>query len=111
MHKGTYHKDKLSANRLLKCYELAPPRIRHCLDAEIQFVISNTHGADLVLELGCGYERFSKAGSPSVSMIAGNDISIDLLLHLSRTIQLLFSGFSLSFLIRSSYSRILFRAS
>jgi 2-polyprenyl-6-hydroxyphenyl methylase/3-demethylubiquinone-9 3-methyltransferase len=73
----TYHKDKLSANRLLKCYELAPPRIRHYLDAEIQFVISNTHGADLVLELGCGYGRVLKAGSPFVSMIVGNDISID----------------------------------
>lgn len=75
MRKGTYYKDKLSANKLLKCYEIANPRIRQYLDAEIQFVLSNIHGADLVLELGCGYGRVMKAVSPRVSMIIGNDIS------------------------------------
>jgi len=75
MHKGTYYKEKLSADRLLKCYEIAPLRIKQYLDAEIQFVISNFHGADLVLELGCGYGRVMKAVSPFVSMIVGNDIS------------------------------------
>ncbi len=75
MHGGTYYKDKLSANNLLKCYEVAPPRIRQYLKAEIRFVISNIRDADLVLELGCGYGRAMKAISPFVSMIVGNDIS------------------------------------
>jgi len=75
MHKGTYYKDKLSANRLLKCYELASPRMKKYLDAEIQFVISNIRGAGLVLEVGCGYGRVLRAVSPFVSMIVGNDIS------------------------------------
>jgi len=75
MYKGTYYEDKLSADKLFKCYEIATPRIKQYLDAEIQFVISNIQGADLVLELGCGYGRVMKAVSPFVSMIVGNDIS------------------------------------
>lgn len=75
MHKGIYYKDKLSATKLLKCYEIATPRIKQYLDAEIQFVISNLYDTDLVLELGCGYGRVMKPVSPFVSMIVGNDIS------------------------------------
>jgi SAM-dependent methyltransferase len=75
MHKGTYYKEKLSADRLLKCYEIAPPRIKQYLEAEVQFVISNVHHADLVLELGCGYGRVMKRVSPFVSSVVGNDIS------------------------------------
>ena len=75
MRSGAYYKDKLSASKLFKCYEIAPSRIRQYLDAEIQFVIINVRGADLVLELGCGYGRVLKAVSPFVSTIVGNDIS------------------------------------
>lgn len=75
MHKGIYYKDKLSATKLLKCYEITAPRIKQYLDAEIQFVISNLYDTDLVLELGCGYGRVMKPVSPCVSMIVGNDIS------------------------------------
>lgn len=75
MHKGIYYKDKLSATKLLKCYEIATPRIKQYLDAEIQFVISNLYDTDLVLELGCGYGRVMKPVSPFVSMMVGNDIS------------------------------------
>jgi SAM-dependent methyltransferase len=75
MHKGTYYKEKLSANELLRCYEVASPRIKQYLDAEIQFVISNLHSSDLVLELGCGYGRVMKAVSLFVSLVVGNDVS------------------------------------
>ena len=75
VHKGTYYRDKLSARSLLKCYEIAPPRIKRYLDGEIQFVLSHLHHTDLVLELGCGYGRVMKAVAPFVSMIVGNDIS------------------------------------
>ncbi len=75
MHKGTYYKEKLSANKLVRCYETAPPRIKQYLDAEIRFVISNLHGTGLVLELGCGYGRVMKEVSQFVSWIVGNDIS------------------------------------
>ena len=75
MCKGAYYREKLSANRLLRCYEIAPPRIKQYLRAEIQFVISNLHDRDLVLELGCGYGRVMKEVSDFVSWIFGNDIS------------------------------------
>lgn len=75
MRKGTYYEEKLSASRLLMCYEIASPRMRQYLNAEIQFVISNIRGADLVLELGCGYGRVLKAVSPFISLIVGNDTS------------------------------------
>ena len=75
MHKGTYYKEKLSADKLLRCYEIAPPRIKQYLNAEIQYVISNLHDTDLVLELGCGYGRVMKEVSQFVQWISGNDIS------------------------------------
>jgi len=75
MYNGTYYREKLFANKLLKCYEIATPRIKQYLDAEMQFVISNLHDTDFVLELGCGYGRVMKEISPYVSMIVGNDIS------------------------------------
>lgn len=75
MYKGTYYREKLSADKLLRCYEIAPPRIKQYLNAEIQFVIFNLRGANVALELGCGYGRVMKAVSPFVSLIVGNDIS------------------------------------
>jgi len=75
MRGGAYYKGKLSANRLLKCYEMAPPRIKQYLNAEIRFVISNVYHKDLVLELGCGYGRVTREVSQFVSWVAGNDIS------------------------------------
>jgi len=75
MRKGTYYKEKLSADKLLRCYEIAPPRIKQYLDAEIHFILSNLCDMDLALELGCGYGRVMKVVSPFVSWIIGNDIS------------------------------------
>jgi len=75
MHKGTYYKERLSANKLLRCYEIAPPRIKRYLNAEIRFVISNLQRKGLILELGCGYGRVMKEVSQFVSWIIGNDIS------------------------------------
>lgn len=75
MYRGTYYRDKLSANKLVECYEIAPQRIKQYLEAEIQFVISSVHFADLVLELGCGYGRVMKKVSIYASQVIGNDIS------------------------------------
>ncbi len=75
MHKSTYYREKLSADKLLRCYGIAPPRIKKYLGAEIRFVISNLRGSDLVLELGCGYGRVMKEVSQFVPQIIGNDIS------------------------------------
>lgn len=75
MHKGTYYRKKLAASRLYRCYEIASPRIKRYLNAEVEHAISNVKNARQVLELGCGYGRVMKEVSPSVEWIAGNDIS------------------------------------
>jgi ubiquinone/menaquinone biosynthesis C-methylase UbiE len=75
MRRGSYYREKLAADRLFKCYEVATSRIKRYLEAEIEFVISNIRHSDLVLELGCGYGRAMKALAPFVSSIVGNDVS------------------------------------
>jgi len=42
---------------LQRCYEIAPPRVRQYLAAELHHVLSKIHPGDIVLELGCGYGR------------------------------------------------------
>jgi ubiquinone/menaquinone biosynthesis C-methylase UbiE len=75
MSAGSYYREKLSASKLQRCYEIAPARIRQYLAAEIQFVVSQIQGSELVLELGCGYGRVMKEVSKSVDWMVGNDIS------------------------------------
>ena len=52
-----YYSKKLSAEQLRLCYEIAPPRVKRYLEAEIEFVLDKIKSSDLVLELGCGYGR------------------------------------------------------
>jgi 2-polyprenyl-6-hydroxyphenyl methylase/3-demethylubiquinone-9 3-methyltransferase len=52
-----YYTQKLSAERLRKCYEIAPPRIKQYLEAEIEYILKKINPSDIVLELGCGYGR------------------------------------------------------
>ena len=75
MRKGSYYKEKLSATKLARCYEIAPPRIKQYLNAEIRFVISNLRSDDLILELGCGHGRVLQETSRYVSWTVGIDIS------------------------------------
>ena len=52
-----YYAEKLSAERLKLCYEIAPPRVKQYLEAEIEYVLDKLKGTEKVLELGCGYGR------------------------------------------------------
>jgi ubiquinone/menaquinone biosynthesis C-methylase UbiE len=52
-----YYTEKLTAERLKKCYDIAPPRVQQYLEAEIQHVLNHIRPNSLVLELGCGYGR------------------------------------------------------
>ncbi len=70
-----YYERHLSGERLLRCYDLAPPRIRRYLEAEIQFVAEHIRGARRVLELGCGYGRVMKRLSLVVPQVVGCDTS------------------------------------
>jgi len=72
-----YYTDKLSAYKLKRCYELAPPRIQQYLDAEIRYVLERINPGDCVLELGCGYGRVLSALVQKTNHVIGIDTSLD----------------------------------
>lgn len=72
---GGYYEERLSGERLRRCYELAPPRIRQYLEAEIRFVAAQVRGSGRALELGCGYGRVLREIAPVVTQLVGCDIS------------------------------------
>jgi 2-polyprenyl-6-hydroxyphenyl methylase/3-demethylubiquinone-9 3-methyltransferase len=53
----SYYSQKVSAEGLRLCYEIAPPRVKRYLEAEIEFILGKIKESDWVLELGCGYGR------------------------------------------------------
>jgi 2-polyprenyl-6-hydroxyphenyl methylase/3-demethylubiquinone-9 3-methyltransferase len=74
---GGYYNEKLAAEALRRCYEIAPPRVREYLAAEIQFVREelDAAGARRVLELGCGYGRFLRELAAPDRWLVGIDTS------------------------------------
>lgn len=71
-----YYSRKLSADRLRRVYDLAPPRIRQYLQAEIDFVSRYINSDDTVLELGCGYGRVLRELAIKARPLVGIDSSI-----------------------------------
>jgi SAM-dependent methyltransferase len=72
---GGYYSRGLSGTRLLRCYEIAPPRVRRYLDAEIEFVLSRIAPGDTVLDLGCGYGRVARELARLARRVVGIDTS------------------------------------
>jgi len=70
-----YYQRHLSGIRLQRAYEIASPRIRQYLRAEIDHVARRLRGAVCVLELGCGYGRILREIAPRVGRAAGIDTS------------------------------------
>ncbi len=83
---GQYYAESLSAERLKRCYEIAPPRTKQYLEAEAEFVLSNLSSKYRVLELGCGYGRFLKQLLPASESVVGIDISLENLLLAQKTL-------------------------
>jgi hypothetical protein len=52
-----YYDGNLAGARLRRCYEIASPRVKQYLEAEIHFVLQNLECTDSVLELGCAGSR------------------------------------------------------
>ncbi|GAK60362.1 hypothetical protein U27_00253 [Candidatus Vecturithrix granuli] len=73
---NAYYTEKLAAERLMRCYEIAPPRIRQYLEAEIEFCLSKITPADTVLELGCGYGRMLQRLIDKAQTVIGIDTSL-----------------------------------
>ena len=66
-----YYAQRLSAERLRKCYDIAPPRVRHYLQAEIDYVADRIHPGDVVLELG----RVLEPLADKAALVVGIDTS------------------------------------
>jgi 2-polyprenyl-6-hydroxyphenyl methylase/3-demethylubiquinone-9 3-methyltransferase len=75
-----YYSDKLSAERLKRVYEIAPPRVQQYFEAEINHVLKNIHSGDMVLDLGCGYGRIFPLLAERAKTIVGIDTSLSSLL-------------------------------
>lgn len=75
-----YYSDKLSAERLKRCYDIAPPRIRQYFEAELEFVLSHLTSESSIIELGCGYGRVLEAFRLRASEVVGIDTSFSSLL-------------------------------
>jgi len=71
-----YYTEKLAAERLRACYDLAPPRTKAYLEAEIEFVLGRTRPSMVVLELGCGFGRVLRRLLPVVRVACGIDTSL-----------------------------------
>jgi 2-polyprenyl-6-hydroxyphenyl methylase/3-demethylubiquinone-9 3-methyltransferase len=72
-----YYSAKLAGERLRRCYEIAPERVREYLRAEIEFVRERLTAADRVLELGCGYGRVAFELARTAERVVGIDTSRD----------------------------------
>jgi 2-polyprenyl-6-hydroxyphenyl methylase/3-demethylubiquinone-9 3-methyltransferase len=72
-----YYKKKLAADRLLNCYEIAPPKVKAYLEAEIAYVLQRTSPFQTALELGCGYGRVLKRVADNVGVAFGIDTSLE----------------------------------
>jgi len=72
-----YYAAKLFGMRLLKCYEVAPPRVQQYLEAEIGFVRGRLQPRDSVLELGCGYGRVAFRLAEVAERIVGIDTAFE----------------------------------
>jgi SAM-dependent methyltransferase len=71
-----YYSEKLSAERLRTCYDLAPPRTKAYLEAEIGFVLERISPHVRALELGCGYGRVLRRLAERVRVAIGIDTSV-----------------------------------
>ncbi len=71
-----YYSDNLAAERLKRCYDIAPPRVRQYLKAEIEYVLDRIHPGDNVLDLGCGYGRAVPRLAQKAAFVVGIDTSL-----------------------------------
>jgi len=72
-----YYAEKLSAERLRRCYEIASPRVKQYLEEEINFFCDHLKGNEVVLELGCGYGRVAVRLAERARLVIGIDNSIE----------------------------------
>jgi 2-polyprenyl-6-hydroxyphenyl methylase/3-demethylubiquinone-9 3-methyltransferase len=72
-----YYTEKLAAENLKRCYDIAPPRTQQYLEAEIQYILGHLSPSHVVLELGCGYGRILARISANCAKVVGIDTSFE----------------------------------
>ncbi len=72
-----YYSNLLNSNKLRRCYEIAPVRVKQFLKAEIDFVLNKISRNNIVLDLGCGYGRVAIRLLEKAKKVVGIDISKD----------------------------------
>jgi len=70
-----YYLNRLSGLRLKEVYDIAPPRVKKYLDAELTHVLQEIRHDHLVIELGCGYGRTLAQLAKTAKWAVGIDIS------------------------------------
>jgi 2-polyprenyl-6-hydroxyphenyl methylase/3-demethylubiquinone-9 3-methyltransferase len=70
---SSYYAESLSGRRLQRCYEVASPRVRQYLEAELRYVLEQLGPRDFVLELGCGYGRVVFRLAEVAQLVVGVD--------------------------------------
>lgn len=70
-----YYDEKLAAERLRRCYELATPMVQVYLRGEVDFLRQRLAPGGTMLELGCGYGRALSALAGHPRVLAGVDSS------------------------------------
>ncbi|MBD3335175.1 MAG: methyltransferase domain-containing protein [Candidatus Eisenbacteria bacterium] len=76
-----YYAEKLSGERLERCYQVASPRVRRYLDSELQHALETVASGHRVLDLGCGYGRTLPAVADRAGAVVGIDSSFGNLSH------------------------------
>jgi 2-polyprenyl-6-hydroxyphenyl methylase/3-demethylubiquinone-9 3-methyltransferase len=71
-----YYDRHLAADRLMQAYEIAPPRVRQYLHAEVDHVLGRIATGHTVLELGCGYGRILASLADKAALVVGIDTSL-----------------------------------
>ena len=104
-HMIGYYNDNLSAERLKRCYEIAPPRVCQYLKAEENHVLQKIRPGDMVLELGCGYGRIL----PRLALKAGGVIGIDNSIASLLLAQEMFGGVTNCYLLCMDAVQLAFR--
>ena len=82
----SYYTQKLSGRRLERCYEVASPRVRQYLEAEIVHALSRLRPADTVLELGCGTGRIARRVARVAKRVVGIDTAAETLARARETV-------------------------
>ncbi len=101
-----YYNYKLSALRLKRCYDIAPPRVQKYLKAEVDHVLQKIGSNNIVLELGCGYGRVLSQIASKAAIVLGIDNAYSNLILAKKVLK----RFSNCFLLTIDAANLTFRS-